>query len=331
MKMDEQLDGRPHSTPSPSKTKRRSSERRPRGKSAETEERKSPRSYSLDSTGESTKSLLSVLSHSSVESISSGSLTDDEADKASDRTFDNDEKSEGTGSTHDELLSPWQLWLIRKEKEERIRIRKQLREEERKRQEEEEKKKAKEELLARADEKFREWSEEKDVQQRIRSRNQMRKEKLKKQLKEEEKCKIEEKSKEKFEEWINKKKEQEKERKQKEKEEEARKEQEKEEKKKKAEGKYKEWKEKAASRPKPQKSSFGYTGGTLTGYYDSAAYPIPNYYNPVPWQPIAVPKTKPAKVKKGRKKKDEPVIVSPPMLFKARSQKENLTIWGRPR
>lgn len=59
-----------------------------------------------------------------------------------------------------------------------------------------------------------------------------------------------------------------------------------------AEEKFKEWCKKAQKRPKSVPNSFGYMSGKLTGYHDTNAYPVPTFYNPIPWHPIQVPKSK---------------------------------------
>ncbi|XP_078000150.1 uncharacterized protein LOC144452846 [Glandiceps talaboti] len=323
--MDQGIEHRPQSTPNPAKSRQKHRRTKRVGSG--------DRSFSLDSTGDSTRSLLSVLSHSSVDSISSGSISDDEETKDSDRQLEDTQTHDSEGEGNEHHLSAWEEWLIRKEQEDRVNVKKQLRDEERKKQEEEEKRREKEKLHSKAKEKYTEWVEEKNMREQMRMKSRARKEQIQIKLKEEEKRKIEEKSKENFDDWIEKKKEQEQARKEKEKQMKLKEEEEKKNKQAKAEEKYNEWKNQTRNRPKPQKSSFGYTSGILTGYYDAGAYPIPSFYNPMPWQPIAVPKPKATKKNCGRgkskpKRVSEP---SPPLLFKARAHEDNLTIWGRPR
>ncbi|XP_077865128.1 uncharacterized protein LOC102804282 [Saccoglossus kowalevskii] len=241
-----------------------------------------------------------------------------------------------SSSDHGNTLSPWEQWLVSKEKEDRLKVKKAMKIEEEKQRQEEEKKKEKEELLKKASGKYKEWSEQKTIQQKVRTKNELRKKRIEEEMQKEEKRKIEEKATEKFQEWTEKKKEAEKERKRKEKEKQAKKEEEEKERRLKAEEKYNEWKDQAKNRPKPQRSSFGYTMGTLTGYYDAGAYPIPSYYNPVPWQPTEVPKSKSSRVKTSRKprsaKSKKNSVVSEPqsqVKYKTKALQDNLTIWGK--
>jgi len=41
----------------------------------------------------------------------------------------------------------------------------------------------------------------------------------------------------------------------------------------------------------------------VSGYHDTAAYPVPSFYNPMPWQPIHIPRPASEKVKRRGKPK----------------------------
>ena len=57
---------------------------------------------------------------------------------------------------------------------------------------------------------------------------------------------------------------------------------------------------------------------TVSGFYDWSSYPSPSYYNPVPWQPIDIPKDqkhmKSNKCKSARAEKKQPSLQTRPLL-----------------
>ncbi|XP_072277932.1 coiled-coil domain-containing protein 34 [Pyxicephalus adspersus] len=208
-------------------------------------------------------------------------------------------------SLADMHLSPWETWLLNKEKQCRIELQRKILEEMR---QEEEKRKAQEkkELQKRlAEEQHKEWVRKKQEQERKEKEEKLLKEKQEKELQEQRKSSIQERSKEKYQEWLNKKKTEEQERKRKEKEEAEKRLAEQRAKKEKAEQIFKDWLEQAKNKPPPTLNSYGYVNGKLTGYYDGSSYPAPSFYNPIPWKPIPVPPPPKENVKNpsGNKKK----------------------------
>ncbi|XP_068117755.1 coiled-coil domain-containing protein 34 [Hyperolius riggenbachi] len=192
-------------------------------------------------------------------------------------------------SLQDMHLSPWEMWLLTKERQFRTDLEKKISEDlklEEERRREQEKKQQKKRL---ADEYHRQWVQKKLEQERKEKEEKHLKEKQDKIQEAQKKNYCQQKSKEKYQEWINKKNDEEQERKRKEKEEAERRLAEQREKREKAEQMFKEWLEQAKNKPRPTLNSYGYVNGKLTGYYDGSSYPAPSFYNPVPWKPIPIP------------------------------------------
>ncbi|XP_027631167.1 coiled-coil domain-containing protein 34 [Tupaia chinensis] len=235
------------------------------------------------------------------------------------------EDTQGQKQVHlpESSLTPWELWFVGKEKEERDRLQQKALEEfnqqleKRKEMEEREKRK----LIA--EEKHKEWVQRKNEQQRKEREQKINKEMEEKAAKELEKEHLQEKAKEKYQEWLKKKNAEECEKKKKEKEKEKQRQAELQEKKEIAEKKFKEWLETAKTKPRPAAKSYGYANGKLTGFYSGNSYPEPAFYNPIPWKPIHMPPPKEAKDLSGKKSR-RPVISQPPrppslVVCKARS------------
>ncbi|XP_059565152.1 coiled-coil domain-containing protein 34 isoform X2 [Myotis daubentonii] len=171
-------------------------------------------------------------------------------------------------------LTPWEVWFVGKEKEERGRL------------------------------------QQKALEKRKEREQKVTKEMEAKAAKELEKEHLQEKAKEKYQEWLKKKNAEECEKKKKEKEKEKQRQAELQEKKEIAERKFKEWLENSKNKPRPAAKSYGYANGKLTGFYNGNSYPEPAFYNPIPWKPIHVPPPKEAKDLSGKKTK-RPVISQP--------------------
>ncbi|GAB5577681.1 coiled-coil domain-containing protein 34 isoform X1 [Prionailurus iriomotensis] len=241
-------------------------------------------------------------------------------------------------------LTPWEVWFVGKEKEERDRLQQKALEnlatnledledledlascmelnqqlEKRKEMEEREKRKA------IAEEKHKEWVQKKNEQKKKEREQKINKEMEEKAAKEMEKEHLQEKAKEKYQEWLKKKNAEECEKKKKEKEKEKQRQAELQEKKEIAEKKFKEWLENAKNKPRPAAKGYGYANGKLTGrrktstesvvsqtenFYSGNSYPEPAFYNPIPWRPIHMPPSKEAKDLSGKKTK-RPVISQP--------------------
>ncbi|XP_033101833.1 coiled-coil domain-containing protein 34-like isoform X2 [Anneissia japonica] len=334
--MDSELAKRPHSTPK--RSVEDSNTQRKSGSCLD-------ESYSFNSTGDSTRSLLSVLSHSSVESISEHEISDKvEHDKNDDRRDEikrTDSKVRSLTASPDNVaeeldskLNVFEKWLVKKIKEERKAIKKQIKKEEeakRQKQEQENEKKERQKMI---EQRIEAWVLEHNTQDKYRRRVKIREEKMKQEMKEEEKRRTEEKEKACREEWLAKKKEEQRLKAMKEKEEKEKKTREEIERKEKAQAIYEEWYKNSIQKPRKVKNSYAYSEGTLKGYYDYAAYPLPSYCNPIPWKPIPVPQEAddiPSAKSRRHGKKKRLQDPSPPLLFKARTAKENIVAFGRPR
>lgn len=238
------------------------------------------------------------------------------------RSEDNQEQK--LACLEESSLTPWELWFVGKEKEERGRLQQkaieQLNQELEKIKEMEEREKRK--IIA--EEKHKEWVQKKNKEKRKEREQKINKEMEEKAAEELKKEHLQEKAKEKYQEWLKKKNAEECEKKKKEKEKEKQRQAELQEKKEIAEKKFKEWLENAKHKPRPVAKSYGYANGKLTGFYSGNSYPEPAFYNPIPWKPIHMPPPKEAKDLSGKKTK-RPMISqpnrssSPLVIHKARS------------
>ncbi|KAI5627112.1 coiled-coil domain-containing protein 34 [Silurus asotus] len=257
-----------------------------------------PRSRSVESTGDSTYSLLSPIYHDSFE------LSDDDAEEALKECPPLDDPSlterpsvlpispSRNESHHAEdtlteklNLSAWEQWLVSKAKEERTKthqrsLEQQALKEKIKREEtEQQRKKAVSEC------KIQEWLQikrEQEKQEKLFQESQ----KTNKFLHEEQKrLEIEKKAEEKYKAWLHKKKHEEKERKLKEQEEITRQEEEERERKERADEKFKEWLKSIKEKERHKRQS----SACSAGGYDNLNYPSPSFVNPIPWKPIHIP------------------------------------------
>lgn len=284
------------------------------------------RSYSLSS-GSSTASLVSVLDHDSYESLED---SDQEVDhtlqtqgkEGSDTFISSSKGVEQSGKdgkprlgqrhivrhTADSFRSEghvetarsqvaWEDWIVRKAKETLKEQKKEQQRLEKERKAEELKRQEKEEKLKQAEKKIKDWVEKKNLSEKLQKRMAIKQEETKKELEEDTEKAKSEKAKIVYRKWLKTKLNKEKELKEKEEEKKKEDEARKLEKEKKCEETYKEWCKKATNRPKSSHSSFGYTSGKLTGYFDGSSYPAPTFVNPLPWQPVEVPKSKTQKKK----------------------------------
>ncbi|XP_053417215.1 coiled-coil domain-containing protein 34 isoform X2 [Nycticebus coucang] len=243
----------------------------------------------------STMSLLSPLGHQSFpfDEDDGGGENEEEADEdasdsevkvASSRRVqlqgrastevESEDNREQKQSLPENSLTPWEVWFVGKEKEERGRL------------------------------------QQKALEKRKEREQKMNKEMEEKAAKKLEKEHLQEKAKEKYQEWLKKKNAEECEKKKKEKEKEKQRQAELQEKKEIAEKKFKEWLENAKNKPRPAAKSYGYANGKLTGFYSGNSYPEPAFYNPIPWKPVHMPPPKEAKDLSGKKSK-RPVISQP--------------------
>ncbi|XP_021564629.1 coiled-coil domain-containing protein 34 [Carlito syrichta] len=220
-------------------------------------------------------------------------------------------------------LTPWEVWFVGKEKEERDRLQQKALEELNQQLEKIKEMEEREKRKIIAEEKHKEWVQKKNKQKRKEKEQKINKEMEEKAAKELEKEHLQEKAKEKYQEWLKKKNAEEYEKKKKEKEKEKQRQAELQEKKEIAEKKFKEWLENAKNKPRPAAKSYGYANGKLTGFYSGNAYPEPAFYNPVPWKPIHMPPSRESKDPSSRKSKrpmkSQPHQPSSLTIYKARS------------
>ncbi|MCI4381916.1 hypothetical protein PGIGA_G00257510 [Pangasianodon gigas] len=257
-----------------------------------------PRSRSVESTGDSTYSLLSPIYHDSFE------LSDDDKEEAQNQCQPPDDPSltahEGVlsiGPSRNESLhaedtstgklnlSAWEQWLVSKAKEERIKIHqkslqlKALKEKKEQEETEQQRKKTVNEC------KIQEWLQMKRQQEK-QEKLCRESQKTNKMLHEEQKrLEIEKKAQEKYNAWLHKKKQEEKERKLKDQEEIARREKEERERKERADEKFKEWLKNITDKERHKRKS----SACSAGGYDNLNYPAPSFVNPIPWKPIHIP------------------------------------------
>ncbi|XP_021119603.1 coiled-coil domain-containing protein 34 isoform X3 [Heterocephalus glaber] len=162
-------------------------------------------------------------------------------------------------------LTPWELWFVGKEQEERERLQQKALEELSQQMERRKEMEAREKRKVIAEEKHREWVERKRRQERKEREQKINKEMEEKAAKELEKEHLQEKAKEKYQEWLKKKNAEECEKKKKEKEKEKQRQAELQEKREIAERKFKEWLENAKNKPRCTAKSYGFANGRLTG------------------------------------------------------------------
>ncbi|XP_069078063.1 coiled-coil domain-containing protein 34 isoform X1 [Pleurodeles waltl] len=259
---------------------------------------KRSQSLSVSSSGDSTRSLLSPLYHSSFEDeddekLDSSRSRSDYKENVETRVGPQNVKGSKTEKDHVIIpghnLTPWEEWLVSKGRRERIQLQSKVLEELKQNQESEKIRRQQELHKLAAEEQHKEWVRKKNEQEKKEKELKMLKEQKEKEAKERHKAEMEEKAKEKFNEWLKKKQAEEKEKKRKEKEEEEKRLAKLNEKKQKSKLTFEEWLENAKSKPRPVLNSYGYANGKLTGYYDGSASPAPGFCNPIPWKPINVP------------------------------------------
>ncbi|XP_073429967.1 coiled-coil domain-containing protein 34 isoform X1 [Dendrobates tinctorius] len=268
------------------------------------------RSGDASSTGGSTCSLLSPIYHLSFESdIEDHSFHEEILTKETEATNPCNRSRSGTTAIEQSLadlkLSPWETWLLGKEKQGRIDLQNKLSQELKQEEDRRIQEQKKEQKKHFAEEQHKEWVRRKQEQERKEKEQKLQKEKQEKELEEWQRHVIEEKSKERYQEWLRKKNEEEQKRKRRQKDEEDKHFTVQKEKKEKSEQMFKEWLEQAKNKSRPTLNSYGFVNGKLTGYYDGSSYPAPGFYNPVPWKPIPMPPPPKETVKpsSGKKKK----------------------------
>uniref|UniRef100_A0A8C6Q2P1 Coiled-coil domain-containing protein n=1 Tax=Nothobranchius furzeri TaxID=105023 RepID=A0A8C6Q2P1_NOTFU len=174
--------------------------------------------------------------------------------------------------------SAWEVWLLNKTKEDRLKLEKKVEEESLLKEKQEMQQRERELKKTIAEEKILGWLKVKREQERQEQLQKQKKEKEEMQRQQEKQRDINQKAQQKYKDWLQKKNQERAEKEKKEKvidgltlERERRRS---------AEEKFKEWltqaKEKSRASP------------ALPSPYDKS-YPAPSFYNPIPWKPIHVP------------------------------------------
>ncbi|XP_041852938.1 coiled-coil domain-containing protein 34-like [Melanotaenia boesemani] len=197
-------------------------------------------------------------------------------------------------------LSAWQMWLLNKAKEDRLKLEKKAEEERLLREKKEQQEREREKKKVVMGEKIQEWLQIKREQERQQQVVKLRKEEEEMQRQQEKQREIKQKAQHKYRDWLQKKNEEKMEREKTEKEEAALKEDLEKERRRRAEVKFKEWLVKANEKSRTSSRSPCYP----TSPYDKA-YPAPSFYNPIPWKPIHIPppETSPNQTKKPQKQR----------------------------
>ncbi|XP_020646092.3 coiled-coil domain-containing protein 34 isoform X1 [Pogona vitticeps] len=189
-------------------------------------------------------------------------------------------------------LSPWEEWFLCKEKELRARLQARTIEAMNQEIEKMKEKQERERKKKLAEERHREWVQKKNEEERKERERKVSQKMTEKAARELEKAQSKEKAKEMYQEWLKKKKSEDVQKKKEEREKEKQREAELQEKKEKSEKMFKEWLQNSRNKPRPAPAGYAYVNGKLTGYPDGSAYPIPAFYNPIPWKPIHIPPPK---------------------------------------
>uniref|UniRef100_A0A3Q1IYL2 Coiled-coil domain-containing protein n=1 Tax=Anabas testudineus TaxID=64144 RepID=A0A3Q1IYL2_ANATE len=172
-------------------------------------------------------------------------------------------------------LSAWEMWLVNKAKEDRLKLEKKAEEERLLKQKREQQEREQMQKKIIVDEKIQEWLKMKNEQHKQFVKQSKEEELIQKQR--EKQREIEQKAQQKYNDWLQKKNREkiEKEKKIKEQEKERHK---------RAEEKFKDWLTKANEKSRASPKSPCYP----TSPYDKS-YPSPSFYNPIPWKPIQIP------------------------------------------
>ncbi|XP_029377866.1 coiled-coil domain-containing protein 34 [Echeneis naucrates] len=181
-------------------------------------------------------------------------------------------------------LSPWEMWLVNKAKEDRLKLEKKAEEERLLKEKTKQQEREREQKKVVIEERIQDWLKTK--------REQEKREQFVKQSKEEEEIQrqlqkrreTEQKAQQKYKDWLQKKNQEKIEKEKKAKEDAALKEAQEKERRKVAEEKFKDWLTKANDKSRASPKSHCYP----TSPYEKS-YPSPSFYNPIPWKPTHVP------------------------------------------
>ncbi|KAM4572702.1 coiled-coil domain-containing protein 34 [Odontesthes bonariensis] len=181
-------------------------------------------------------------------------------------------------------FSAWQMWLLNKAKEDRLKLEKKAEEERLLKEKTEQKEREQEQKKIVMEEKIQEWLRIKMEQERQEQLLKQRKEEKEILRKQEKQREIEQKAQRKYRDWRQKKDQERMEKEKKEKEESALKDEQERERHRRAEEKFKQWLAKANEKGRTSPKSPCYP----TSPYDKL-HPAPSFYNPIPWKPIHIP------------------------------------------
>ncbi|XP_071360402.1 coiled-coil domain-containing protein 34 isoform X2 [Trachinotus anak] len=181
-------------------------------------------------------------------------------------------------------LSAWEMWLVKKAKDDRLKLEKKAEEEHLLKEKTKQQEREQERKRIVMEEKIQEWLKMKRQQERHEQLVKQSKEEEEMQRQLEKKREIEQKAQQKYKDWMQKKNQEKIEKEKKDKEEAALKDEQEKERRKRAEEKFKEWLAKANEKSRASPKSYR----CPTSPYDKS-YPSPSFYNPIPWKPIHVP------------------------------------------
>ncbi|XP_044047844.1 coiled-coil domain-containing protein 34 isoform X1 [Siniperca chuatsi] len=181
-------------------------------------------------------------------------------------------------------LSAWEMWLVNKAKEDRLKLEKKSEEERLLKEKKEQEKREREQKKIVMEEKIKEWLKMKKEQEKHKQLLKHSKEEEAILRQQEKQREIEQKAQQKYKDWLQKKNQEKINMEKKEKEEAALRGEQEKERRKRAEEKFKKWLAKANDKSRASPKSPCYP----TSPYDKS-YPSPSFYNPIPWKPIHVP------------------------------------------
>ncbi|XP_047452632.1 coiled-coil domain-containing protein 34 [Mugil cephalus] len=181
-------------------------------------------------------------------------------------------------------LSAWEMWLVNKAKEDRLKLEQKAEEERLLRERKEQQEREQERKRVVMEERIQEWLKMKREQERQEQLLKQRQQEEEKQRQLDKEKEIKHKAQQKYKDWLQKKNQEKMEQEKKEKEDAAMKEEQERQRHRRAEEKFKEWLAKTNEKSRASPKSPHYP----TNPYDKS-YPSPSFYNPIPWKPIPVP------------------------------------------
>ncbi|KAK2842027.1 hypothetical protein Q5P01_012227 [Channa striata] len=181
-------------------------------------------------------------------------------------------------------LSAWEVWLVNKAKEDRLKFEKKAKEERLLKEKKEQQESELEQKKIVMEKKIQEWLKMKREQEKHKLFEKQSKEEEAIKKQQEKQREIEQKAQKKYKDWLQKKNREKVEKEKNEKKQAALEEEWKKERHKRAEEKFKQWLAKSNEKSRASPMSPCYP----TSPYDKS-YPSPSFYNPIPWKPIHVP------------------------------------------